>query len=93
MFGERTVHVILIAIGNAWETFHRDDVISEPGRYVETAPVAPGSVTIAEIDIPVPCPIARRSRTLVVITARIFTTGVERRRESGWHHPSGSSRR
>jgi nitrite reductase (NO-forming) len=45
-------------IGNVWETFYRDgDVVSEPDRYVETAPVAPGSVAIAEIDTPVPGPI------------------------------------
>ncbi|WP_181692796.1 copper-containing nitrite reductase [Natronomonas sp. LN261] len=45
-------------IGNVWETFYRDgDVVSDPDRYVETAPVAPGSVAIAEIDTPVPGPI------------------------------------
>jgi nitrite reductase (NO-forming) len=45
-------------IGNVWETFYRDgDVVSEPDRYVETAPVVPGSVAIAEIDTPVPGPI------------------------------------
>jgi len=45
-------------IGNVWETFYRDgDVVSAPDRYVETAPVAPGSVAIAEIDTPVPGPI------------------------------------
>ena len=45
-------------IGNVWETFYRDgDVVSDPDRYVETAPVVPGSVAIAEIDTPVPGPI------------------------------------
>jgi nitrite reductase (NO-forming) len=45
-------------IGNVWETFYRDgDVVSDPDRYVETAPVTPGSVAIAEIDTPVPGPI------------------------------------
>jgi nitrite reductase (NO-forming) len=45
-------------IGNVWEKFYRDgDVVSDPDRYVETAPVAPGSVAIAEIDTPVPGPI------------------------------------
>jgi nitrite reductase (NO-forming) len=45
-------------IGNVWETFYRDgDVVSEPDRFVETAPVVPGSVAIAEIDTPVPGPI------------------------------------
>jgi len=45
-------------IGNVWETFYRDgDLVSEPDRYVETAPVAPGTVAAAEIDTPVPGPI------------------------------------
>ena len=46
------------AIGNVWETFYRDGAVaSEPDHYVETAPVVPGSVAIAEIDTPVPEPI------------------------------------
>jgi nitrite reductase (NO-forming) len=46
------------AIGNVWETFYRDGAIaSQPDHYVETAPVVPGSVAIAEIDTPVPGPI------------------------------------
>jgi nitrite reductase (NO-forming) len=45
-------------IGNVWETFYRDgDLVSDPDRYVETAPVVPGSVAAAEIDTPVPGPI------------------------------------
>ncbi|MFC7058451.1 copper-containing nitrite reductase [Halovenus salina] len=45
-------------IGNVWGTFYRDgDVVSDPDRFVETAPVVPGSVAIAEIDTPVPGPI------------------------------------
>ena len=45
-------------IGNVWETFYRDgDLVSNPDRYVETAPVSPGSVAAAEIDTPVPGPI------------------------------------
>ncbi|WP_092815927.1 copper-containing nitrite reductase [Halopenitus malekzadehii] len=45
-------------IGNVWETFYRDgDLVSDPDRYVETAPVAPGTVAAAEIDTPVPGPI------------------------------------
>ncbi|MDZ7729977.1 MAG: copper-containing nitrite reductase [Natrialbaceae archaeon] len=43
------------AIGNVWETFYRDGAVaSDPDHYVETAPVVPGSVAIAEIDTPVP---------------------------------------
>lgn len=46
------------AIGNVWKTFYRDgDLVSAPDRYVETAPVAPGSVAAAEMDTPVPGPI------------------------------------
>jgi nitrite reductase (NO-forming) len=42
-------------IGNVWETYYRDgDLVSDPDRFVETAPVVPGSVAIAEIDTPVP---------------------------------------
>ncbi|MFA9518285.1 copper-containing nitrite reductase [Halopenitus sp. H-Gu1] len=45
-------------IGNVWETFYRDgDLVSDPDRYVETAPVGPGTVAAAEIDTPVPGPI------------------------------------
>jgi nitrite reductase (NO-forming) len=45
-------------IGNVWETFYRSgDLVSEPDRYVETAPVSPSSVAAAEIDTPVPGPI------------------------------------
>jgi nitrite reductase (NO-forming) len=45
-------------IGNVWETFYRDGALaSDPDHYVETAPVAPGSVAAAEIDTPVPGPI------------------------------------
>jgi len=43
------------AIGNVWDTFYRDgDVVSDPERFVETAPVAAGSTAVAEIDTPVP---------------------------------------
>jgi nitrite reductase (NO-forming) len=46
------------AIGNVWSHLYRDgDLLSEPARYVETTPVAPGTVTAAEIDTPVPGPI------------------------------------
>jgi len=46
------------AIGNVWEEFYRDgSLASEPDRYVETAPVVPGSVAAAEIATPVPGPI------------------------------------
>ncbi|WP_436935966.1 copper-containing nitrite reductase [Halovenus marina] len=65
------------AIGNNWTKLYRDgDVVSPPARYVETTPVAPGTVTAAEMDTPVPGPIklvdhalsrvARRGRMAVL---------------------------
>lgn len=46
------------AIGNVWTNLYRDgDLVSDPAKYVETTPVAPGTVTAAEIDTPVPGPI------------------------------------
>lgn len=42
-------------IGNVFETLYRDgDLVSAPDRYVETAPVGPGTTSVAEIDTPVP---------------------------------------
>ncbi|QLD90865.1 nitrite reductase, copper-containing [Natronomonas salina] len=42
-------------IGNVWSRLYRDgDVLSEPARYVETTPVAPGTATMAEMELPVP---------------------------------------
>jgi len=46
------------AIGNVWTDFYRDGgLANDPEHYIETAPVAPGSVAAAEIDTPVPGPI------------------------------------
>jgi len=46
------------AIGNVWSRLYRDgDLLSDPARYVETTPVAPGTSTTAELDTPVPGPI------------------------------------
>ncbi len=46
------------AIGNVWDVYYRDgDLYSDPDRFVETAPVSPGTVSAAEIDTPVPGPI------------------------------------
>lgn len=45
-------------IGNVWSALYRDgDLVSDPAHYVETTPVAPGTVAAAEIDTPVPGPI------------------------------------
>ena len=45
-------------IGNVWTNMYRDgDLVSDPARYVETTPVAPGTVACAEIDTPVPGPV------------------------------------
>ena len=58
-------------IGNVWETFYRDgDVVSDPDRFVETAPVVPGSVAIAEIDTPVPGPVKLVDHALTRATRR-----------------------
>ena len=46
------------AIGNVWDKLYRDgDLVSDPGRFVETTPVEPGTVAAAEIETPVPGPI------------------------------------
>jgi len=45
-------------IGNVWSRLYRDgDLVSPPARYVETTPVAPGTATVGEMDLPVPGPI------------------------------------
>ena len=45
-------------IGNVWSRLYRDgDLVSPPGRYVETTPVAPGTATVGEMELPVPGPI------------------------------------
>lgn len=42
-------------IGNVWETLYpRGSLMSDPQKYVETTPVAPGSATVAEMEFPVP---------------------------------------
>ena len=44
-------------IGNVWETLYRDGSFGDPAQWVETTPVAPGTVAAAEIETPVPGPI------------------------------------
>lgn len=45
-------------IGNVWARYYRDgDLLSEPGRNVETSAVAPGSVVAGEMELPVPGPV------------------------------------
>ncbi len=42
-------------IGNVWSRYYRDgDLLSDPDRNIETAPVAPGTVTAGEMEFPVP---------------------------------------
>lgn len=42
-------------IGNVWSRYYRDgDLLSEPGRNVETSPVAPGTVVAGEMELHVP---------------------------------------
>ncbi len=46
------------AIGNVWSRFYRDgDLLTDPDRNVETAPVAPGTTAAAEMEFPVPGPV------------------------------------
>ncbi|WP_226006445.1 copper-containing nitrite reductase [Natrinema salinisoli] len=45
-------------IGNVWSRYYRDgDLLSEPDLNIETAPVAPGTTTAAEMEFPVPGPV------------------------------------
>lgn len=45
-------------IGNVWSRLYRDgDLVSEPAQSVETTPVAPGTATVGEMELPVPGPI------------------------------------
>ncbi|WP_339103566.1 copper-containing nitrite reductase [Haloterrigena salinisoli] len=45
-------------IGNVWSRFYRDgDLLTEPERNIETAPVAPGTTAAAELEFPVPGPV------------------------------------
>ncbi|UTF52203.1 copper-containing nitrite reductase [Natronosalvus rutilus] len=45
-------------IGNVFDAYYREgDLLSEPGRFIETAPVVPGSVAAGEMETPVPGPI------------------------------------
>ncbi|EMA31174.1 nitrite reductase [Halobiforma lacisalsi AJ5] len=45
-------------IGNVWSRYYRDgDLISDPDRNIETAPVAPGTTTVGEMEFPVPGPV------------------------------------
>ncbi|RKD97129.1 copper-containing nitrite reductase [Halopiger aswanensis] len=45
-------------IGNVWRNYYRDgDLLSEPDRNIETAPVAPGTTTVGEMEFPVPGPV------------------------------------
>ncbi|QSX01129.1 copper-containing nitrite reductase [Haloterrigena alkaliphila] len=45
-------------IGNVFSRYYRDgDLVSDPDRNVETAPVAPGTTTVGEMEFPVPGPV------------------------------------
>lgn len=67
-------------IGNVWSELYRDgDLLSEPARYVETTPVAPGTVVAGEMDTPVPGPIKLVDHALsrVVHRGRLAVIDVE----------------
>ncbi|SDK18229.1 copper-containing nitrite reductase [Natronorubrum texcoconense] len=58
-------------IGNVWSRYYRDgDLLSEPGRNVETSPVAPGTVTAGEMELHVPGPIKIVDHALSRVTQR-----------------------
>ncbi len=58
-------------IGNVWTNLYRDgDLVSAPSRYVETTPVAPGTVAAAEMDTPVPGPIKLVDHALSRVRAK-----------------------
>lgn len=43
---------------NVWSHYYRDgDLLTGPGRNVETAPAAPGTTTTGEMEFPVPSPV------------------------------------
>ncbi|MGQ3411185.1 copper-containing nitrite reductase [Natrinema sp. LN54] len=45
-------------IGNVWSRYYRDgDLLTDPEKNIETAPVAPGTTTAAEMEFPVPGPV------------------------------------
>lgn len=45
-------------IGNVWSRYYRDgDLLTDPEQNIETAPVAPGTTTAAEMEFPVPGPV------------------------------------
>ncbi|WP_049925040.1 copper-containing nitrite reductase [Halopiger goleimassiliensis] len=45
-------------IGNVWSNYYRDgDLLSEPDKNIETAPVTPGTTTVGEMEFHVPGPV------------------------------------
>lgn len=77
-------------IGNVWDRFYRDgDLVSDPDRFVETAPVAPGTVTAAEIETPVPGPIklVDHALTRVVRKGMLGVIQVEGEEDSDIYDP------
>lgn len=77
-------------IGNVWDRFYRDgDLVSDPDRFVETAPVASGTVTAAEIETPVPGPIklVDHALTRVVRKGMLGVIQVEGEEDSDIYDP------
>jgi len=59
------------AIGNVWTNLYRDGgLANDPDQYIETTPVAPGTVACAEIDTPVPGPIKLVDHALTRVARR-----------------------
>ena len=58
-------------IGNVWSDLYRDgDLVSDPARFVETTPVAPGTAMMGEMDTPVPGPIKLVDHALSRVRAK-----------------------
>ncbi|OIB58975.1 nitrite reductase, copper-containing [Natrialba sp. SSL1] len=56
--GGPNLHSAVHPIGNVFSRLYRDgDLLSEPARNVETTPVAPGTVTVGEMELKVPGPV------------------------------------
>ncbi|WP_254611685.1 copper-containing nitrite reductase [Haloterrigena gelatinilytica] len=58
-------------IGNVWSRYYRDgDLLTDPDRNIETAPVAPGTTTAGEMEFPVPGPVKIVDHALTRATRR-----------------------
>lgn len=78
-------------IGNVMSRYYRDgDLLSEPDRNIETAPVSPGAVTMWEMETPVPGPIKIVDHALsrVVRKGMLGVINVEGEEEPDIYNPN-----